>query len=192
MANPDGLGRCISVVPIMPTTDIARTRQHYERLGFTADVIDDFMMTKRDDIELFFSLSLEHDPKRTASCVYVRVADADTLHAHWQAADIPGLRQLRNTHYDMREFAYVDPDGNMILFGSRLSQRRLIGTVGPGDDVWGRDEAGNGPTGHILRQRSKNERQKGKRRHVCLVLRSDPARKAHHDRMFRRLVARCA
>jgi hypothetical protein len=53
MANPDGLGRCISVVPIMPTTDIARTRQHYERLGFTADVIDDFMMTKRDDIELF-------------------------------------------------------------------------------------------------------------------------------------------
>jgi hypothetical protein len=121
MTNPDANSRCTSVAPIMPSTDIARTRQHYERLGFTADVIDDFMMTKRDDIELFFSLNPEHDPKRTASCIYVRVVDADALHAHWQAADIAGLRQLRNTHYNMREFAYVDPDGNMILFGSRLS-----------------------------------------------------------------------
>jgi hypothetical protein len=121
MTHPKEHGHCISVAPIMPTTDIVRTRQHYERLGFTANVINDFMMTKRDDIELFFSLNPEHDPKRTASCIYVRVADADALHAHWQAAGIPGLRQLRNTDYNMREFAYVDPDGNMILFGSRLS-----------------------------------------------------------------------
>src|SRR5689334_5278324 len=71
-------------------------------------------------IELFFSLSPEHDPKRTASRIYVRVTDADRLHEHWRAASIPGLRQLRNTHYNMREFTHVDPDGNMILFGSRL------------------------------------------------------------------------
>jgi len=66
---------------------------------------------------LFFSLSPEHDPKRTASRIYVRVTDADTLHEHWRAASIPDLRQLRNAHYNMREFAHVDPDGNMILFG---------------------------------------------------------------------------
>ena len=76
MTDTDQSGRCISVAPIMPTTDIARTRQHYARLGFSADVIDNFMMTKRDDIELLFSLNPEHDPKRTASCIYVRVADA--------------------------------------------------------------------------------------------------------------------
>jgi Glyoxalase/Bleomycin resistance protein/Dioxygenase superfamily len=120
VTNTDQSGRCISVAPIMPTTDTARTRQHYARLGFSAEVIDNFMMTKRDDIELFFSLTPEHDPKRTASCIYVRVADAEALHALWQAASIPGVRQLRNTNYKMREFAYVDPDGNMILFGSRL------------------------------------------------------------------------
>jgi hypothetical protein len=45
--------RCISIAPIMPTTGIARTRPHYERLGFTADVVDNCMITKRDDIELF-------------------------------------------------------------------------------------------------------------------------------------------
>src|SRR5689334_5278322 len=41
-------GRCLSVAPIMPTTDIAQTKRHYERLGFTVDVLDDFVMTKRD------------------------------------------------------------------------------------------------------------------------------------------------
>ncbi len=117
MTNPSEHCHCISVAPIMPTTDIARTRQHYERLGFTAGATGNFMMTKRDDIELFFSLNPEHDPKRTASCIYVRVADANALHAHWRAADIPGLRELRNTEYDMREVACIDPDGNMLLLG---------------------------------------------------------------------------
>jgi hypothetical protein len=123
MTNPDGRGRCISVVPIMPTTDIDRTRRHYEQLGFSVKVVGDFTLTRCDDIELFFSLSPQHDPKKTASCIYVRVTDADVLHARWRTANIPGLGQLRDTDYDMREFAYVDPDGNMILFGSRLSGR---------------------------------------------------------------------
>ncbi|HEY1506064.1 MAG TPA: hypothetical protein VGF92_17295 [Stellaceae bacterium] len=77
-------GRCRSVAPIMPTTDIARTQRHYARLGFAVERHDDeFVMTKRDDIELFFSLSPDHDPKRTAACIYVHVTDADALHAEW-------------------------------------------------------------------------------------------------------------
>lgn len=112
-------GRCRSVAPIMPTTDIARTQAHYERLGFAINRYnDEFIMTKRDDIELFFSLSPDHDPKRTAACIYVRVNDADALHAEWQAAGIPDLRDVRDTDYKMREFAYIDPDGNLILCGS--------------------------------------------------------------------------
>jgi hypothetical protein len=120
VTDTDQSGRCISVAPIMPTTDIARTQQHYARLGFSADVIDNFMMTKRETSSSSSLLTREHDPKRTASCIYVRVADAEALHALWQAASIPGLRQLRTTNYKMREFAYVEPDGNMMLFGSRL------------------------------------------------------------------------
>jgi hypothetical protein len=113
-------GRCCSVAPIMPTTDIARTTAHYEHLGFTVSVHDNFVMTKRDDIELFFSLNLEHDPRKTASCIYVRVTDADALHAEWRAAGVPGLKDVHDTNYKMREFPYIDPDGNLILFGSPL------------------------------------------------------------------------
>ncbi len=113
-------GRCKSVAPIMPTTDIARTKTHYERMGFVVETYGEFVMTRRDDIELFFSLNADHDPKKTASCIYVRVNDADALHAHWQTAGVTGLNELRNTDYGMREFFYYDPDNNLINFGSPL------------------------------------------------------------------------
>lgn len=86
------------------------------------NVLGDFVMTERDDIELFFSLNPDHDPARTASCIYVRVSDADALHAEWKTAAILGLRDLHDTDYKMREFPHIDPDGNLILFGSRIAE----------------------------------------------------------------------
>ena len=121
MAIPDRRGRCRSVAPIMPTTDIARTKAEYLRLGFAVNVYnDEFVMTARDDIEIFFSLHRDHDPLKTAACIYVRVSSADVLHAEWEAAKAPGLKGLRDTEYSMREFAYLDADNNLLLFGSRL------------------------------------------------------------------------
>jgi uncharacterized glyoxalase superfamily protein PhnB len=120
--TPTDLGHCKSIAPIMPTTDVARTVAWYRAAGFAVNVYDGgFVMTKRDDIEIFLSLNPEHDPKRTASCVYVTVDDANALHAKFQAMAVTDLRNLRNTDYRMREFALIDPDGNMMLFGSPLA-----------------------------------------------------------------------
>lgn len=105
----------------MPTTDITRTVKFYETLGFAVEVHGDFVTTRRDAVEVFLSFKPDHDPKRTASCVYIYVDDADALHALWQEAGIVGLRELRNTDYKMREFALIDPDGNLMLYGSRRS-----------------------------------------------------------------------
>ena len=120
--STEELARCLSVAPIMPTTDIARTKSFYERLGFTVNLYGDFVMTKRDDIELFLSLKPEHDPKKTASCIYVRVKNADALHERWKSGGVAGLRELQDTDYRMREFPCIDPDGNLILFGSPLGK----------------------------------------------------------------------
>lgn len=103
----------------MPTTDVERTVAWYRAAGFAVEVHGDFVMTRRDEIELFLSLNPDHDPKRTASCVYVRVDDANALHARWRTMAVP-IRDLRDTDYRMREFALIDPDGNMMLFGSPL------------------------------------------------------------------------
>jgi ankyrin repeat protein len=125
------LGRLSSVAPGLPTTDLARTVEHYGRLGFTfsapgSSPVGDagFAIAERDGIELHFALKPDHDPTRTAAWVYVRVEDADELAAEFEAAGAGQGRRAQDTDYEMRELAHTDPDGNLILFGSRLAGPR--------------------------------------------------------------------
>ncbi len=113
--------RCLSVAPIMPTTDMARTAAFYTALGFAVNrYSDEFLMLRRDDIELFFGLNLEHDPKRTASCIYVRVTDSAALYEMWKG--IEGVKAPKDQDYNMRDLPVGDPDNNLILFGSPIPQ----------------------------------------------------------------------
>jgi predicted enzyme related to lactoylglutathione lyase len=119
-------GRCLSVAPGMPSTDIARTVEHYRRLGFAfsapgSSSLDgaEFVIGQRDGIELHFALKPEHDPAQTATWVYIGVEDADAMSEEFAAAGGGQGRPVRDTDYRMREFAHIDPDGNLLLFGSR-------------------------------------------------------------------------
>lgn len=125
------LGRLLSVAPGLPTTDMARTVEHYGRLGFTfsapgsSSVVDaGFAIAERDGIELHFALKPDHDPAWTATWVYVGVEDADELSAEFDAAGAGQGRKARDTDYKMRELVHIDPDGNLILFGSPLADPR--------------------------------------------------------------------
>ncbi|MGH3403915.1 MAG: ankyrin repeat domain-containing protein, partial [Streptosporangiaceae bacterium] len=118
-------GRCLSVAPGMPTTDLARTVQHYRRLGFSFSAPGapslaeaDFAIAERDGIELHFAVKPDHDPKRTATWVYIGVEDADAMNEELNAAGAGQGRPVRDTDYRMRELAHIDPDGNLLLFGS--------------------------------------------------------------------------
>jgi uncharacterized protein len=120
-------GRCLSVAPGMPTTDMARTVEHYRRLGFTFGAPGsaslagaEFTIAERDGIALHFALKKDHDPARTATWVYIGVEDADAMNEEFIAAGAGQGRPVRDTDYKMREFAHIDPDGNLLLFGSRL------------------------------------------------------------------------
>ena len=118
-------GRCLSVAPGMPTTDMARTVEHYRRIGFTftapgsaSPAEAGFAIAKRGGIELHFAVKPDHDPKRTATWVYIGVEDADVMSEEFAAAGAGQGRPVRTTDYNMREFAHIDPDGNLLLFGS--------------------------------------------------------------------------
>jgi uncharacterized protein len=122
-------GRCLSVAPGMPTTDLARTVEHYRRLGFTFSVLGasslaeaDFAIAERDGIELHFAVKPDHDPSRTATWVYIGVEDADVMSEELNAAGAGQGRPVRDTDYRMRELAHIDPDGNLLLFGSPLAE----------------------------------------------------------------------
>jgi uncharacterized protein len=134
MASPKSydipLGRLLSVAPGIPTTDMARTVEHYQRLGFTFSAPGwarpaaeaGFAIGERDGVALHFALKPDHDPSRTATWVYISVEDADELSAEFDAAGAGQGRTPRDTDYKMRELAHIDPDGNMLLFGSPLPQ----------------------------------------------------------------------
>jgi hypothetical protein len=124
------IGRLFSVAPGIPTADMARTVEHYQRLGFrfpapgsTAPPAEGtFAIGERDGVELHFSLKPDHDPGRTATRVYISVENADELSAELDASGAGQGRTPRDTDHKMRELAHVDPDGNLLLFGSRLRE----------------------------------------------------------------------
>ena len=121
------LGRLLTVAPGMPTADMARTVEHYGRLGFTFSApgsasLDGagFAIGERDGIALHFALKPEHDPATTATWVFVGVEDADAMGAELTAAGMDQGRPVRTTDYRMRQIAHIDPDGNLLLFASPL------------------------------------------------------------------------
>jgi len=126
------LGCLLSVAPGLPTTDMARTVEHYQRLGFTFSAPGaaeqappaeaSFAIGERDGVSLHFALKPDHDPTRTATWVYISVEDADELSAEFAASGAGQGRTPRDTDYKMRELAHIDPDGNMLLFGSPLPE----------------------------------------------------------------------
>lgn len=121
------LGRLLSVAPGMPTADMARTVEHYGRLGFTFSAPGSespaeagFAIGQRDGIALHFALKPEHDPATTATWVFIGVEDADEMGAELAAAGLDQGRPVLTTDYKMRQIAHIDPDGNLLLFGSPL------------------------------------------------------------------------
>jgi hypothetical protein len=122
------------VVPVLPVRDVRAALERYRRLGFQArPYLEDGVRTEDEPIygyvnwggvEIHLSGFDALDPKNNPSTCYLYVDDADAVHAAWMAAAVDGrLRDPADTTYRMREFGYVDPDGNLLRVGSSLEVR---------------------------------------------------------------------
>ena len=115
--------------PVFVTTDLSRALEHYQRLGFTVEAYDNadyYGYARRDGIEIHLAKVDSIDHATTTSCVYLWVDDAAALHAEWAAAGAAGLLHAPSeTDYGLDEGAHVDPDGNLIRFGSPVPPRPL-------------------------------------------------------------------
>jgi catechol 2,3-dioxygenase-like lactoylglutathione lyase family enzyme len=115
--------------PILPARDLAATLAFYERLGFEALGARweayRYLIVRRGSIELHFWEHPEVDPLTTDFSCYLFVRDADALHAEWDRVGVPSDRTTGSrlmppvdTDYGLREFALVDPNGNLLRIGS--------------------------------------------------------------------------
>jgi DNA-binding MarR family transcriptional regulator len=115
-----------SFSPIFPVVDLAAALAHYAALGFATlayDGGDEYGFADRDGIGLHLAADGAHDPSRGAGSAYLYVLDADALYEEWSRPGVGGrTRPVRPTPYKLREGSHIDPDGNLIRFGSPIDE----------------------------------------------------------------------
>jgi catechol 2,3-dioxygenase-like lactoylglutathione lyase family enzyme len=113
-----------SLASILPVADLSAALDRYSRMGFRTspyDGPDEYGFADRDGVALHLAQSSDHDPLTSSVMVYLYVSDADALHREWITAGIEGRHHApSDTPYGLREGAYVDPDGNLLRYGSWL------------------------------------------------------------------------
>ena len=108
--------------PIFPVRDMGAALAHYASLGFQTIPYEhgaEYGFANRDRIGLHLTLDPDHDPTHGSGSTYLYVADADALFDEWSRPGIGGVtRPVGRMPYGLREGSHVDPDGNLIRFGS--------------------------------------------------------------------------
>jgi hypothetical protein len=116
------------VAPVFAALDVRKALSKYKLLGFEVDefganVIDPiYGFMQRDGVELHIARVPVIDKATTNACCYLYVDNADSLFEEWSAVDHAGtLHPPSDTSYGLREFGFVDQDGNLIRVGSALA-----------------------------------------------------------------------
>lgn len=116
----------LSVHPKLPMRNKAVTQSYYvEQLGFQLVGTQDYpeyLMVKKDAIELHFFLFPGLDPLQNYGQVYLRTDAIDSLYQYFldrQVAIHPN-GPLETKPWGMREFSLLDPDHNLLTFGQML------------------------------------------------------------------------
>lgn len=134
MMTPVELGlQCVA--PVLPVRDVRAALERYRRLGFEARPYLEAGISSAESpgygyltwggVEIHLSGFDALDPLATTSACYLFVDDADAVYAAWRATGVGGRFRLpADTNYGKREFAYVDPDGNLLRVGSPLTSPR--------------------------------------------------------------------
>jgi catechol 2,3-dioxygenase-like lactoylglutathione lyase family enzyme len=108
------------IAPILHVRNLEMALAHYHSLGFrtSRDESQGYGFATRDGVELHIAELAAHESERPASA-YLYVRDADALFEEWSRPDIMGhTHAVEPTSYGLREGSHVDPDGNLIRFGS--------------------------------------------------------------------------
>jgi hypothetical protein len=112
------MGTLQRVAPIFPVRDLSASLAHYQRLGFATREYEGggYGYATRDGIEIHLGV-VPDDDTRTTTAAYVWVDDADELAHAWRSAGAD-VRLPEDTDWGQHEGVNIDPDGNVIRFGS--------------------------------------------------------------------------
>ena len=117
-------------IPTLPSRSIGATTDFYRRLGFEGGAHEfnpEYGIFTRGSIELHFFTHRELVPAHSSAGCYIRVLDVRALHEACSASGladvgIPRVTRLEDKPWGLREFAVVDPDGNLLRIGQVIQR----------------------------------------------------------------------
>lgn len=109
-----------AIHPKLPMRDKAATKDFYiSKLRFL-EISDygDYLLIKKDQIEIHFFEFKTLDPKENYGQVYIRTNDIDELyHSFLDTNAIHPNGKLETKPWGQKEFSMLDPDNNLLTFG---------------------------------------------------------------------------
>jgi uncharacterized glyoxalase superfamily protein PhnB len=113
------MGTLKGIAPIFAVHDLDAALAHYQRLGFATRAYEGggYGFADRDGIEIHLGVVPAGD--RRAGAAYLFVEDSDELAEEWRSAGAE-VHGPEDTEWGRHEGAMVDPDGNVIRFGSPM------------------------------------------------------------------------
>jgi hypothetical protein len=113
-----------AINPKLPMRDKVLTKDYYlNSLGFD-DIGDygDYLMVRKDNIEIHFFEFKKLDPKENYGQVYIRTNDIEAYY-QWllnNKISIHPNAPLQTKPWGQMEFSLLDPDNNLLTFGQTL------------------------------------------------------------------------
>jgi DNA-binding MarR family transcriptional regulator len=112
--------------PIFPVRNLAAALAHYSALGFATFAYaegSEYGFANREGTGLHLAADPTHHPEHHAASTYLYVRDVDALYQEWSRPGLGGrTRPVGPTPYKLREGSHIDPDGNLIRFGSPVEE----------------------------------------------------------------------
>ena len=109
------------IAPVFTVRDLSSSLAYYRRLGFATRAYKGggYGFAARDGIEIHLGVVPEGDPRSIRSTAYIWVDDADEIAQAWRSAGAD-VRMPEDTDWGQHEGVVIDPDGNIIRFGSPI------------------------------------------------------------------------
>lgn len=113
-----------TIHPKLPMRSKAATQQFYiAQLGFEQiGDYPDYLMVKKDNIEIHFFLFEALNPLENYGQVYIRTNDIEQLYALCieRNLSMPVAGKLETKPWGQKEFSLLDPDHNLLTFGQSI------------------------------------------------------------------------
>ena len=112
------------ICPKLPMRNKNETYSYYESLGFKAfgGDFEDYLMMRKDEIEIHFFLFENINPLENYGQVYLRTSEIEKEYAAFLDRNIEihpnGKLQLKP--WGQKEFSILDANGNLLTFGENI------------------------------------------------------------------------